>query len=182
MSASNFARALAYVWRPENDGQQLHTTPGDAGGSTRLGVTFTNFTAWRRAHGQPAPTLADFAAADQAELIALIRAWIWRPCGGDDLTTGVDLVVFEAAFGSGAYAAVHELQGVLGVTQDGQCGPVTLAAAAAVPAVDRVQRFIAARQAWVDGLGDAEFQRGWDARIKRDQAEALAWIAGEAAG
>ena len=43
MVASSFQPSLAFVWRPENDGQSDHTDPGDSGGETNMGVTIASW-------------------------------------------------------------------------------------------------------------------------------------------
>ena len=176
VSAGNFGRCLAVAWLPENDGQPLHTTPGDAGGATRLGVTFANFAAWRQHNGQPAPSLDAFAAADTSELSALIETWIWTPIAGEHLPLGADLIAFEMAFGSGPGEAARLMQAALGVPRDGDIGPVTLAAATAMDPAGLVRLLTAAHRSYVDCLGEPAFQGGWDARIDRDEATALGWL------
>lgn len=180
MSFAGFERCLAFAWRPENDGQERHKTAGDNGGWTRRGVTYANFLAWRRSHMKPAPTLTDFDLAAARELEDLIYAWTWKPCGGDDLPVGVDLMVFEAAFGSGAANAVRILQRALKMpVVDGRFGPATRQAALAMPRAELVKAFRNERLAWLYHAADWPlFGDGWRRRLDRDQAEALAWITG----
>lgn len=157
-STAPFTRALAFTWRPENDGQPLHTTPGDAGGATAWGVTQRTWAAWGRLH----PTLP-FSVGDatQAQLADLIHAWFWLPAGAG-LPPGVDLMVFDFGFGSGPGTAARQLQACVGAVPDGRIGPYTLAAVTALDPAALCERLHATQVGFYQGCaGFAEFGRGW---------------------
>ncbi len=181
MSEPGFQRCLAVAWGPENDGQPLHTTRGDAGGATSWGVTYALFAAWRLAHHQPYPSVSDFAAASKDELTNIIRTWIWLPVRGDSLPVGPDLMLFEMAFMSGPGTAARVLQGVLGVRVDGAIGDITLAAVGAYKPIVLIELLTTAYLQHVNRLGTAPlFGDGWDRRIEADEATAQGWITNSA--
>jgi lysozyme family protein len=179
VSEAGFLRCLnGATWRPENDGQPYHVTPGDAGGATAWGVTFATFAAWRRLNGYPWPVLRDLETAPVSELQEVIHAVAWCPVKGDALPVGVDLLAFEAAVMSGAGRAARVLQGCVGAAQDGVLGPVSMGLIAAADPVQLVDAFAQAYRAFVDGLGSApRFAGGWDRRIAEDAALAAGWLA-----
>jgi lysozyme family protein len=177
VAAENYPPCLAFTWRPENDGQDLHNTPGDHGGATRLGVTIATFSAWRVAHGQPIPTPAGLAAASTGELSELYRAWFWHPPQCDALPIGVDLCVFDFGVGSGPGTSARQLQAVLGVTQDGAIGPRTLEAVAAMSPTDLVTKLCKRHGLFYLSLGQPQFERGWLRRNTDRLGLALSMIA-----
>lgn len=164
--ADRFGTCMAFTWRPENDGQPYHVTPGDHGGPTAWGVTFASFAAWRAAHRAPTPTPADLRAAATHELATLIRANYWNAVQGDHLPRGVDLLVYEFGFGSGPGTSVKNLQCVLndmgaGLVVDGGLGPHTMEKVARADRLALVERLGAAHAAFYRSLGQGTFLRGW---------------------
>ena len=163
---SRFEDCLAFTWRPENDGQPLHTTPGDRGGATAWGVTLSSYASWRSDHGIRPTTESDLAAATKAELSDLIHSRYWMAVAADQLPPGVDLLVFDFGYVSGPGTSARLLQQVVGgLAIDGQLGPVTLAAVARIDRVDLIRRLGARHEAYYQSLADFHlFGRGWTAR------------------
>ena len=64
------------------------------------------------------------------EQAAQLRAPYWVEVGGDKLPKGLDLAVYDFGITSGPGRSVKALQQLLGVTQDGEIGPDTVAALA----------------------------------------------------
>lgn len=64
---------------------------------------------------------------DQAQGIA--KTQYWDPWYGDQVPPMVALCVFDFAYNAGVHEAIIVLQRALGVEEDGNCGPVTRAAA-----------------------------------------------------
>ena len=164
---TNFTAALAFALRPENDGQGYHNTPGDHGGPTAWGVTFSTWLGWQRAHQQPA-TLGVFQALTEADVAPIYRAWFWAPCSCDALPGGVDAMVFDFANGSGPGTSAKLLQRVLEVDDDGQIGPQTLAAVAALPVLSPdlahpglLALLYSAQCSFLRSLGQPLFEHGW---------------------
>ena len=162
-----FQACLAFTWRPENDGQPYHVTPGDHGGPTAWGVTLLAFQGWRHAHGaNRLPDADDLREAQQSELATITRCNYWNAVQADRLPRGVDLVVYEFGFGSGPATSVRRLQEVLNamgcrLKVDGALGPATLAAVAGVSRLDLVRRLGAAHAAFYRSLNQPVFLRGW---------------------
>lgn len=174
-----FGQCVAFTWRPENDGQPYHVTPGDHGGPTAWGVTLAAFAGWRSAHGSPRPAPADLKTAKKAELATLIRTSYWNATQADHLPRGVDLLVYEFGFGSGPLTSVGQLQRVLNnldanLTVDGGLGPRTLAAADRADRHTLMERLGAVHAAFYQSLGQPLFLRGWLRRNADRLALALA--------
>jgi lysozyme family protein len=159
-----FDAAIAFVWRPDNDGQGYHDDPRDPGGATTWGVTFATWSAWQRLHGTT-PTLAAFRVLGPDDLRTLYRALFWNACQCGALPLGVGLVVFDAAVGSAPLHAARWLQQVVGVTQDGEIGPETIAAARRMPPVVTINALATTREAFYASLPTFRvYGRGWDRR------------------
>lgn len=169
-----FPMALAFCWRPENDGQPYHVDPNDPGGATAWGVTVAT---WDEAvtSGLVAGTLA---GASQDDLSLILRTLYWAPLRCADMPAGVDLAVFNMAMISGDGEAAEILQRVVGVTPDRSVGPVTLAAVNAFGAAKLIAALTDRDEAFFATLPGAKyFARGWDRRAEDCRAAALAMVA-----
>lgn len=174
---ARFEDCLAFTWLPTNDGQPLHTTPGDRGGATAWGVTIAVYAAWRSAHGVRTTAVADLNRATKVELATLIRAQYWNVVQGDHLPVGADLLVYDFGYGSGPGTSCKQLQAVLGVDQDGELGPVTLAAAARMNRVALIRALATRHQAYYASLSDfGLFGHGWTNRNNARLALALSAV------
>jgi lysozyme family protein len=180
MASANFAAALAFALRPENDGQGYHVTPGDHGGATAWGVTYGTWSAWQAAHRLP-HDLNTFSKLTMAGVAPVYRAWFWVSCGCDGLPPGIDALTFDFANGSGPKTSVELLQRVLGVEADGVCGAITQGAARDADPRDLAQRLYAAQCAFLKGLNQPEFTHGWLRRRADDLTFALSLIPASAA-
>lgn len=167
-ASARFAACLAEVLRHEG-GYVDH--PNDPGGATNLGITRATLSDWR---GRPV-TKSEVRALTVAEASAIYRARYWDPVRGDALPPGVDLAVFDFAVNSGPGRAARTLQQVLGVTQDGAIGPITLAAIARAPGpVTIIMDLCDARMRFLRGLGTwPTFGRGWTRRVAEVEAAAM---------
>lgn len=178
MAASSFATALAFALQPDNDGQGVHCTPGDDGSWTAWGITLATLTFYRMRERLPLPTLKDLADITQDEVAAVYRALFWDAVAGDFLPAGPDMMVFDMANGTGPRPAARILQQVLGVTADGQIGPITIAAAQAADPATLIQQLGDADSAFYRTLkSDALFDRGWQRRNAERTKAALALAA-----
>jgi len=91
---------------------------------------------------------------------------------GDDLPSGVDLCVFDCAVNAGVGRASKFLQQAVGVTADGQIGPMTVAATSAKPAEEVIDAFCNLREAHYKSLSTfATFGKGWMNRLGSVEAE-----------
>ncbi|GBQ19872.1 hypothetical protein AA12717_0379 [Gluconacetobacter sacchari DSM 12717] len=116
--------------------------------------------------------------------LAIARAFYWRPLNGPLLPSGLDLITFDFGFNAGVARAAKMLQGLLGVAQDGDIGPLTLAAVAArekagaLPAL--IDAFANGQRAYYRALsGFPTYGDGWLARVDWRLHAGLALARGE---
>jgi lysozyme family protein len=161
----NWEEALAHVLKHEG-GYVNH--PSDPGGMTNLGVTKR---VWEEWVGHPVDEKAMRALTP--ELVApMYKKKYWDVVRGDDLPTGVDLCVFDAAVNAGPGRASKFLQQAVGVTADGQIGPKTISAVTAKPADEIIEAFCALRESHYKSLNTFDtFGRGWMRRLASIKAE-----------
>lgn len=161
---------MAFIWRPENDGQPLHLTPNDLGGSTAWGTTFTTWAAWQRLHNAPV-SMDAFKALAQSDFLPLYRTLFWNASRCGNLGP-IGIQIFDAAMGSGPGNAGMFLQHVLRAigspyTGNAQIGPAMVAAVNnCVPAVLNLA-LCTERERFYATLPTAKyFERGWDRRAE----------------
>lgn len=148
--------------------------PADPGGMTNLGVTKAVWEEWT---GHQA-TEAVMRKLTPEMVAPLYRRKYWDKIRGDDLPSGVDYAVFDAAVNSGPGRAIKWLQEVLGVAVDGMLGPKTLAAAKAADPVATVNKYTEVRRAFLVSLPTWKtFGRGWGRRIAEVDATAKNMLA-----
>ena len=106
-----------------------------------------------------------------SEVAAIYKNLYWDRISGDLLPSGVDFAVMDYAVNSGVSRAAKTLQGVVGVTQDGQIGPATIQATKTYIAMTVTNRRLAFMQSlsiW------STFGKGWSARIADVKNQILA--------
>lgn len=162
----NFAEALQKVL--EHEGGFVNH-PADPGGMTNLGVTKK---VWEEWVGHPVDEKQMRALTP--ELVGpMYKAKYWDKIRGDDLPTGVDYAVFDAAVNSGPGRAAKWLQACVGVEQDGGIGPKTLAAVAAFDPAELVEDYAKRRLSFLMDLPHwATFGKGWSRRVAEVQTVA----------
>jgi len=155
----NFDQALAAILHHEG-GYVDH--PKDPGGRTNLGCTQRVWEEWV-GHPVDEKTMRGLTP----ELVApLYKAKYWDRIKGDELPTGVDYVVFDAAINSGPGRAAKWLQTVVGAVPDGAIGAGTLAKVAAMPAADIVEKYQETRLQFLQSLPTWDtFGKGWGRRV-----------------
>ena len=166
----NFDAALKALLKHEG-GYVNH--PADPGGMTNLGVTKRVWEEWV-GHEVDEQTMRGLTPDAVAPLY---RKRYWDAVRGDDLPTGVDLVVFDCAVNSGVGRASKFLQQVVGVADDGKIGPGTIQAVNSKDPKELVDAFCDHRQAFLEALPTfATFGKGWSRRVAevREQGENLA--------
>lgn len=167
----NFAEALQAVLHHEG-GFVNH--PADPGGMTNLGVTKKVWEDWV---GYPVDEkqLRELAPAAVAPMY---KAKYWDKIKGDDLPTGVDYAVFDAAVNSGPRRAAKWLQSCVGVEPDGGIGPKTLAAVAAFDPAELVEDYAKRRLSFLMDLPHwGTFGKGWSRRVAEVQSTAASMTA-----
>jgi lysozyme family protein len=161
----NWGEALKHILKYEG-GYVNHKD--DPGGRTNLGVTQRVWEEWT---GKPA-TEEDMRGLTVAMVSPLYKKRYWDAVRGDDLPSGVDLCVFDCAVNAGVGRASKFLQQAVGVTADGQIGPMTVAATTAKPAEEVIEAFCNLREAHYKSLSTfATFGKGWMNRLGAVEAE-----------
>lgn len=157
----NFTTSLVLVLQHEGG---FVDDPYDPGGRTNKGITQNVYDDWRVSEGLPK---RDVKLLNDDETGAIYRARYWNACRCDDLPVGVDYCVFDFAVNSGVNRACRYLQQAVGVVDDGQIGPMTIAAVSAVPPVGIIEKVCAARLNFLKQLKIFDrFGRGWTMRVQ----------------
>lgn len=169
---ANFVKSLNLVLVNEG-GWSDH--PQDPGGATMKGVTLEVF---RRYYGADR-TKDHLRNITDEQLQHIYRTGYWDKCCCDDLASGLDFAVFDAAVNSGPGRSAKWLQAAVGVTQDGAIGPGTLQAVASHDPVALIGEVLDLRLKFLQGLSTwSTFGGGWGKRVNTVRAEAMA-MAGE---
>lgn len=175
MAANNFQACDAFT-APAEAG--LSTDPRDpgnwTGGKVGQGTLIgTKYGIAAAAH--PGVDILNLTAAQAAQIR---ESEYWTPAGCEQLPAGVDLVVYDFAVNAGVRRSVEEMQAALGVWQDGDLGPLTLAAAKAVAPADLITKLMAAHETYYSELSTfPTYGVGWDGRADRCKAASLAMVA-----
>ena len=155
----NFDKALAAVLVHEGG---YVNNPKDPGGMTNLGCTKT---VWEEHCGHAVDEKV-MRALTPVDVAPLYRQKYWDKVKGDDLPSGVDYVVFDAAINSGPGRAAKWLQACVGVEPDGGIGPKTLAAVRAMDAKQLIDDYGKRRLSFLYDLPTWDtFGKGWARRV-----------------
>jgi lysozyme family protein len=166
----NFDKALAAVLKHEGG---YVNNPKDPGGMTNLGCTKT---VWEEHCGHPVDEKA-MRALTPADVGPLYKRKYWDKIKGDELPSGVDYVVFDAAINSGTGRAAKWLQACVGVEPDGGIGPKTLAAVQAFNAEQLIKDYSKRRLSFLMDLPTwGTFGKGWYRRVLEVEAVGLTLI------
>ena len=168
---SNFEAALAHVLKSEGGYSNLSSDPG---GMTNLGCTKA---VWEEFVGHPVSE-ADMRALTPASVAPLYKRKYWDKVSGDDLPSGLDYAVFDAAINSGPGRAAKWLQEVVGVTADGSIGKGTLTAVAAQNTQKLIAQYNDKRLQFLESLPTfSTFGKGWSNRISSVQSTSSQMVA-----
>lgn len=153
--------------------------PSDPGGATNKGVTIGTLRGLGMdLDGDGDVDVADLKALTTADAVKVYKQFYWDKVEADHLPVGIDYATADFAVNSGPSRAAKYLQKALGVTQDGDIGPKTLAAAAGADPSQVVSDLCDARLAFMRGLSIwSDFGRGWTSRVSGVESAALADIA-----
>jgi lysozyme family protein len=156
--------------------KNLSTDPRDPGGRTMCGITQNEYDIWRKASGL---AVQDVFKMSQVEGFTIYYGSYWMPhC--PQLVAGLDLSFFDASVNEGPHAACKILQASLSIGIDGEWGPQTESAVAAVtnvtaPAV--IKRFTSNRQAVYRSLAQFDiYGKDWIARATTIGAQSLEMV------
>jgi lysozyme family protein len=163
----NFDKALAAVLVHEG-GYVFNSR--DPGGETNLGCTKA---VWEEHCGHMVDTKT-MKALTPADVGPLYKTKYWDKVKGDDLPSGVDYVVFDAAINSGPGRAAKWLQTCVNVYADGVIGNMTIQAVRNKDPKELINDYCAYRLAYLKMLQTWQtFGKGWERRVKEVNATAL---------
>lgn len=171
---TNYAKALPLILKHEG-GFVNH--PKDPGGATNKGITIGTL---KRlgidVDGDGDSDIVDLRSLRQSDVERVYKLFYWDAVKADQLPSGVDYAVADFAVNSGPSRSAKHLQKVVGVTQDGDIGPKTLAAVAMRDPQDVVSALCDSRLRFLRGLKTwGTFGKGWGRRVAEVRAIGLAW-------
>lgn len=147
--------------------------PADPGGMTNLGVTKKVWEEWVK---HPV-TEADMKALTPDVVATLYQTNYWNRIKGDNLPSGVDYCVFDAAVNSGVSRAVKWLQTAVGTATDGAIGPSTLSMVAEKQPDALIKEYCEQRLKFLQSLPTWQtFGNGWGRRVQDVEKTSLAMI------
>ena len=165
-SAATFDTALAHVLAMEG---RYDDDPADPGGPTNRGVTLADLARIRGTSigsNTRDALLRDLKQISDAEVRRIYLELYWRPSLAERLAPPLAIMHFDAAVNQGVGTAARMLQDALGVTVDGEIGPLTLAAAARADVAAVLARYADIRRRKYRALASfARFGRGWLNRV-----------------
>jgi uncharacterized protein (TIGR02594 family) len=176
-AGSDFDRCLAVTLREEGGNDEAS---GSVDRTSRGIEQKGDWDPWRATHpGLP----EDVFDAPDSQIAAIYKQNYWNPLICDSLPNGGDLVVFDHGVLAGIGTSAKLLQSIVGTDQDGEIGPLTIAAAAAVDPVALVGQLCDGRAAYYQGLYDrnparnGKYIHGWLNRVVSVRKDALALAA-----
>ena len=155
----------------ENEGGFVND-PLDNGGATNKGITLTTLSNY----------LGRSVSVDELKNISdsLVREIYtnnyWNRCGGNQLASGVDIVVADMAVNAGVGRAIKILQNVIGANPDGYFGPNTLKRSQEMDPADLIGFYTQARIEFYKSLDQPRFIRGWTNRANHTKQKSLQLI------
>jgi len=168
----NFKSALKHVLVHEG-GWADH--PKDPGGATMKGVTLVTY---RRHFGED-KSKDDLRNITDEELGQIYRSGYWSKCRCDDLPSGVDYAVFDAAVNSGPGRGAKWLQAAVGAKQDGGIGPKTLTRIKNYDPIQITDTMCDRRLTFLRNLSTwSTLGKGWGRRVEGVRATALTMAGG----
>lgn len=166
-----FAEALPFILKEEGG---FVNDPADSGGATNKGITQTTYDTHRK--------LSGFASRDVRYItndeVSKIYEKYWTESRSSELPAGLNLMHFDFAVNAGTRRAALTLQKLLGVEQDANIGPKTLAAAEEKNDESLISAYAAERRDFYNNLAtrrpkDKRFLKGWLLRVARCERRAV---------
>ena len=140
---SNFDLAMSFT-RSAEGGFTV-----DNGGPTDFGITQATYDTYRQSIGAPEQ---DVRHIGLSEVTAIMWQDYWVPANCNDLPARLSICQFDTAFNSGTHEAITLLQRALGVTADGDYGPITHAAVLACDDISTSSAYLDARWAFMQAI------------------------------
>ena len=163
----NFEEALEHVLKHEG-GFVNHKL--DKGGITNLGVTIAVWEEWIGRESSE----DEMRNLKPEDVAPLYKKMYWDRVKGDELPSGVNYCVFDAAVNSGTGRAAKWLQEAVGAVPDGAIGAKTLAKVAAHDADSLVNAYCDVRLNFLKSLKTFDtFGKGWSRRVEGVRQTAL---------
>lgn len=164
---ANRTQALDYI--DEDEGPEVNISAGEPGGGSARGLTVEVWNEYNKAHGLAAVTVGDLGKVT-AELSGSVFGWRFLdPIKFDDLPSGVDYRMADAAITLGATGACLIAQMSLAMwPATGIMDALTLAQIKAEQPIVLLRALDAAWLAWKHGLTPTGWQKyghGWVNRI-----------------
>jgi len=169
-------RASTYIPRILKHEGGFVNHPRDPGGATNRGVTIGTL---KRlgidVDGDGDSDLTDLRNLRESDAVRVFKLFYADKVQADLLPIGLDYAMTDFAVNSGPSRAVKHLQRILGVDQDGDLGPKTLARVAECSPTALITSLSESRMRFLRGL-DAwgDFGKGWTARVEDVRRVALA--------
>lgn len=165
MATRNFEAALEHVLKSEGG---YVNDKRDPGGETNMGISKRSY---------PSENIKGMTRKRAGEIY---RRDFWNAVRGDELPSGVDLAVFDAAVNSGPVRAIKWLQAALEVPQDGIFGAITQTALRQVSPEQVINRVCVHRLAFMQRLGTwPVYGKGWQSRVDRVREAAIDMVGPE---
>jgi lysozyme family protein len=152
----------------------------DPGGPTNFGVTLSVYAAWKgvaltEATSATLKSELRRIAPETVRDIYFARYWTLACCA--EMAPALAFFHFDAAVNHGVTGAMRLLQRAVGTDTDGEIGPNTRAAIAALPLGELLQRYADVRRARYRALRHFwRFGRGWLARVDKTLVRAQALL------
>lgn len=163
----NFTEALEHVLKHEG-GFVNH--PKDPAGITNLGVTIAVWEEWVGRESSE----KEMRSLTPEMVSTLYKRKYWDRVKGDDLPSGLNYCVFDAAVNSGTGRAAKWLQECVGAVADGAIGEKTLAKVKAHDADAIVNAYCDLRLNFLKSLKTFDtFGKGWSRRVEGVRQAAL---------
>ena len=167
----NYEKCLELILHHEG-GYVNH--PKDPGGETNMGVTKRVYEEWGGTKDMKDLTFEDVAP--------IYKKNYWDRVKGDDLSSGLDLCIFDFGVNAGTGRAAKFIQKMIGVTADGGIGPQTLRALGIYEeevggVAEVIKEYQIRRQEYYESLSTFKtFGRGWTRRVNETTQSALKLI------
>lgn len=173
-----FTRALAHVLKMEGG---FSDDPYDPGGPTNRGITLEVFARFKGVtiDGVSRARLVDELKRIPNDMVREIYAVrYWAPAQCQKFSGPLALMHFDASVNHGVTGAARLLQRACGADADGEIGPLTLKAIAALQLTDLLDRYASVRRERYRALPHFwRFGRGWLSRVDQTLAAAGAMAA-----